>query len=148
MDIQCTKCGNTKNEEKFRKRNGTRTGYQYWCKDCEAIGNKKRYKATKALKPKKIRIPKTKEEIAYRAKERMLKYRYGLTMEQYNSMYTGKCEICEKPYDLGGYNGLCVDHDHHTGDVRGLLCSSCNTFLGKYENNPHIIDNMKSYLKL
>ena len=143
MDIQCTKCKDTKTEENFRKRTGTRTGYQYWCKECENKANKKRYKP----KPRKKHIPKTKEEIAYNAKVRMLKYRYGLTMEQYNSMYTGKCEICENPYDLGGYKGLCVDHDHNTGEVRGLLCTSCNTFLGKYENNPRIIDNMKAYLK-
>lgn len=37
----------------------------------------------------------------------------------------GCCEIC------GRERPLHIDHDHQTGDVRGLLCISCNTALGK-----------------
>lgn len=39
----------------------------------------------------------------------------------------GSCEICGvKPR-----GGLVVDHDHKTGDYRGMICTSCNTGLGK-----------------
>jgi Recombination endonuclease VII len=42
----------------------------------------------------------------------------------------GVCAICGKP---PGERALHVDHDHETGQVRGLLCYSCNTKLGWLE---------------
>ena len=38
-----------------------------------------------------------------------------------------RCAICDKSHEPLALN---VDHDHHTGQVRGLLCRSCNTGLG------------------
>jgi len=59
-----------------------------------------------------------------------LKYRHGITPEQYETMLesqAGCCAVCgAKP------NGrrLHVDHNHTTGAVRGLLCHNCNVALG------------------
>ena len=55
------------------------------------------------------------------------------------------CALCEKPLD-----GLkCLDHDHKTGEFRGVLCVSCNTALGyleKFYKNPALIDRFSQYL--
>ncbi len=43
--------------------------------------------------------------------------------------------------------GLCVDHDHKTGEIRGLLCDSCNNGLGRFKDNPEILASALSYLQ-
>lgn len=56
---------------------------------------------------------------------------YGLDIETYEQMLAkqnGKCGLCEKHMKQP-----CVDHDHDTGRVRGLLCHKCNLTLGQVE---------------
>ena len=66
-------------------------------------------------------------------KRQNLKSRYGVTQEQIDSLLAsqgGVCAICmvvpKRP---------CVDHDHNTGLVRGVLCDRCNIALGIIENS-------------
>jgi hypothetical protein len=40
----------------------------------------------------------------------------------------------------------CVDHDHATGRVRGLLCAACNAALGLLQDNPRVILSAADYL--
>jgi len=64
---------------------------------------------------------------------------YNLSEKDYSDMLlfqNGKCAICGKEKDK-----LCIDHDHKTGEVRGLLCIKCNSNLGWYENNKEKINN-------
>lgn len=49
---------------------------------------------------------------------------YGITREQYDEIDKGYCPICLR--DWSPTCRPCVDHDHTTGDVRGLLCIWCN----------------------
>lgn len=42
---------------------------------------------------------------------------------------------------------LCVDHNHNTGNVRSLLCMSCNTGIGKFKDNIELIEAALNYLK-
>lgn len=61
--------------------------------------------------------------------------RYGITIEQYDAMFAaqgGVCAICDKPPKN---RRLDVDHDHSTGQVRGLLCAPCNRLVGFFENH-------------
>ena len=56
---------------------------------------------------------------------RRYKIKYGITMEQYEAMYTlqeGKCAMCGEFHEQ-----LLVDHDHATNEVRELLCNGCNS---------------------
>jgi hypothetical protein len=62
--------------------------------------------------------------------------RYGLdlTLDDFEVMLEkqgGVCAICKEPCSTG--RDLAVDHDHETGVVRGLLCLTCNRFLGRIE---------------
>src|ERR1700746_492698 len=68
-----------------------------------------------------------------------LKGRYGITVEEYDrrlAQQGGRCAICRKcpdeakrPKHWAGV--FCVDHDHDTGAVRGLLCNDCNLVVGR-----------------
>lgn len=61
-----------------------------------------------------------------------LKTKYGLTEKEYEQLLTncsGRCEACGKNFETEGL-WPCVDHDHATGRVRGVLCVNCNTGIG------------------
>lgn len=79
-----------------------------------------------------------------RHKKRVLK-KYGLTVEQYDwvvEIQGGLCAICGKPPETGNgakYGRLSVDHDHATGQVRGLLCHHCNLMLGNAGDDPYTL---------
>jgi ATP-dependent Lon protease len=65
----------------------------------------------------------------YRIKH-SLKYKYNLTVNDFNELLQlqfNKCGICEK--DLMDEK-KCIDHDHITGKIRGILCDYCNKGLG------------------
>lgn len=75
-----------------------------------------------------------------------LRYRYGMTMDEYNHRrweQGGRCAICgEKPDER-----LCVDHNHTTNAIRDLICTNCNHALGKARENPEILRAMADYLE-
>jgi hypothetical protein len=83
------------------------------------------------------------------AKEQQRKGRlkkFGITEEDYYKMLNkqgGVCAICKGPPDKR-WGKLSVDHCHETGSVRGLLCISCNTNLGRFERHR---DSIMRYLK-
>jgi hypothetical protein len=56
----------------------------------------------------------------------------------------GKCAICKQPERR---TSLCVDHDHVTGRVRGLLCHRCNIVLGFVNDNPTLLACCGEYLR-
>lgn len=51
-----------------------------------------------------------------------------------------ECVIC----GVGGK--LVVDHDHTTGEVRGMLCNHCNRGLGHFRDDPHLLEFARMYL--
>lgn len=75
---------------------------------------------------------------------------YGLTLEKYNQMLEaqeGGCAICGDKQAKTKRNGrFCIDHDHATGEVRGLLCSHCNRGIGLLGDNPDKLKAAAEYL--
>lgn len=70
---------------------------------------------------------------------------YGMPMGTYQQMVAaqgGRCAICgeipTKP--------LLVDHRHGDGQVRGLLCRTCNLGLGHFKDNPELLTAAIAYL--
>lgn len=75
--------------------------------------------------------------------------KYGVTTEMYQEMLdaqNGVCAIC-----LGApvppRKRLCIDHDHSTGAVRGLLCHKCNAGLGMFNDDKELIMKAIDWLK-
>lgn len=76
------------------------------------------------------------EKIKIKDRFKSLKAKYGITPEVYDAMFkqqNGVCKIC-KQTERGRYKNLAVDHNHRTGEVRGLLCRRCNLGLAYLEN--------------
>lgn len=137
----CPKCQNTKATTCFNKQSKRKNGYQIWCNDCGKLAKKKQY----LLRGAELRLT---------ARKSWLKRKYGLTLKSYELMeesQQGKCAICERvPIDGGNQfkkNFLCIDHDHTTGKVRGLLCSECNFGISKFDDNVKFLNNAIKYLK-
>lgn len=85
-------------------------------------------------------------------KNMFLKRNYGISIDRYNEMLAnqgGCCAICAKAEAneiRGKVVSLAVDHDHATGAVRALLCSSCNTALGLFNDNAELLAKARDYV--
>lgn len=91
-----------------------------------------------------------------RARKYRLKYRFGISVEQYEAMIkiqNGKCAVCNEPPE--STNSLYIDHDHTCCSggkscgkcIRQLLCQRCNTALGWINDDRQILESMTRYLK-
>lgn len=80
--------------------------------------------------------------------------RYNVTIEYVQELRKaqgGCCAICgthenEITHESFIHSPLVIDHDHVSGDVRGLLCPTCNSLLGHAKDNPQTLLNAVSYL--
>lgn len=87
-------------------------------------------------------------EVKAYVKEWKLKNRYGITTEEYNKLFdkqNGCCATCGK-HQSEFKKALVVDHNHNTGEVRGLLCSPCNHIIGLCYEDIIILNNIINYL--
>jgi hypothetical protein len=144
--INCTKCGEDKDESNFRVRTNLKRGYHSWCRECENIENRKRY----LPKPSRTKNVRSEDEVKVDSKKRMLKHRYSIDYDTYSQMYAdqdGKCKICGDYKELGGHGGLLIDHCHITKEVRGLLCNKCNSGLGMFNDNEELLLRAINYIK-
>src|SRR4030042_5864910 len=65
-------------------------------------------------------------------KGKIIKYKYGITSNEYNELFEKQnecCAICGE-HQSKFNKAFAVDHNHETGEVRGLLCQNCNNVLG------------------
>ena len=107
----------------------------------------KQYAEYRDLNRDKIRSKQDKynKQNPIKRKNAMLKYEYGITLDDYNKMFNeqeGKCAICQR-HQNELTRTLCVDHDHKTNKVRALLCVTCNTDVSVVENR---LEEMMKYL--
>ncbi len=75
------------------------------------------------------------------------KRRYGLTPEQVADMETRGCAVCGTTEWMGRHSRPHIDHDHQTGQVRGLLCHNCNLALGHLHDDPELVERALAYLR-
>lgn len=95
--------------------------------------------------PEKVALQNKRAEPRQRAWR--FRTEYKINLAKYNEMFekqNGLCAICEKPQSDFKYR-FAVDHDHKTGQVRGLLCFTCNTRLAVVEDSLFML-KAKDYL--
>jgi hypothetical protein len=81
---------------------------------------------------------KKRHDTVFREKFGIGLYQYQTMLEQQN----GVCYICGEQ----DFRNLAVDHDHKTGKVRRLLCTSCNIGLGKFKDDANLLRKAADYL--
>jgi len=75
--------------------------------------------------------------------------KHSLSLEEFNDLFEsqdGCCAICGR-HQTELKHALCIDHNHVTGEVRGLLCDSCNKLLGFSSDDIEILLNAIKYLE-
>lgn len=133
------------------KRGHKRLESETSCTECRKITSKAWYhsnieeKRAYMRKHSKIRYQLKKSEYKDKKRQNM----YGISSIQYEQMFlnqNGACAICLQK----SKKALCIDHNHATKKVRGLLCHSCNKGLGIFKDNPEnlirAIDYLRSYV--
>ena len=146
MDAKiCTKCKLLKWDDEFRPAPTSRylDKLRSQCIECEKAYNKSEIgKASRKRYQKKF-------EQSYKGKEFKLKYHYGESaVQNYKDAYAaqnGKCTICKCELQYLS-KSTCYDHNHTTGEFRGLLCSLCNRGLGYFKDNPELLISASKYL--
>jgi hypothetical protein len=118
-------------EQKARKAQ-TSAAYYQRNKTTINVSQADRQRAWKKANPEKIKAYQAKHQPHSTAKQ------HGLTVELVQLLITaqrGLCAVCDKPLAAWPSRSTHVDHNHATGEVRGVLCSSCNRHEGWVSRN-------------
>lgn len=122
----CSSCSRYLSFESFHYDAHSKVKLSQYCADCK----KKRYSN------------KSKDE----RRDNWYRYEYGVSLDDFNQLLEEqgyKCAICKK----SSKENLHVDHNHTTGEVRGLLCSKCNRGLGHFDESLDYLEAASNYLK-
>jgi len=156
---KCSWCKKEKSIELFGNWKGSKDGLHCWCKECKNakaktydVGEAKQRRQKRNKENYYKHAEKRKEKAREwhhankdRVRENRLKRIYGIGDKDYEMMsryQEHKCAICQTKTEVK----LVVDHKHSTEEVRGLLCSACNSMLGYAKENPDILNRAIDYL--
>lgn len=117
-------------------------------KDAKNKRRRERYKSDSEYRAKCIEFAKRRTNV--QRKGTRLKSEFGINIDIYNEMLkaqNGQCAICGSKFADKAGRMLHVDHCHKTGKVRGLLCTNCNTGLGKFKDDPSLMLKAIAYLQ-
>ena len=127
----CARCKIDQPFSDFNKDAKKKHGIRYNCKTCERARMQKYDKSEAGIQ--RMRASHWKIQ------------GINITFDEYADRYAavgGKCEIC------GDFNeSLCVDHNHSTGAIRGLLCKPCNIGISALKEQAEVLNNAISYLR-
>lgn len=172
---RCPGCGEIKSLEEYHRDRGLRDGRARLCRTCACEKQKAwrlknpepgRASARKWKAANKERADANHREWLKNNRDRVNEYnriwwaehpetarrqtlrKRGMTAEQFADKMDeqgGVCAICGAYPPTG--RAFAIDHDHKSGEVRGLLCSSCNTALGLFKDNAENLLSAIQYLE-
>ena len=135
----CSKCAEHKLHTEFYKASANKDGLERRCKDCYKADYRQAYASDPAKREKR----KASSSVNYALNKepsyaRHLRNTYGISLADYGRLLEEQgngCAVCRKTPKENGKR-LAVDHNHSTGEVRGLLCSQCNKGIGNLGDSP------------
>lgn len=134
---KCRACSETKRLTDFHLANGRRHRRRVCKSCCEA-----RRQARRIADP---------VETARRDRAWTIRRKYGITEDEFDALLAaqgGRCAICAREIDVADASlRPHIDHDHQTGAVRGVLCFTCNTALGKFRDSTDLLMAAVRYLE-
>ncbi len=136
----CTMCGEEKLVTAFRNRGGAQKHLlRSRCNSCMY----KEHRRWTEENPDRVREYREKDTwtLAKRCARR------GITPEQLVDQFERQeccCAICKQEVAL---MDSAIDHNHETGEFRGVLCRQCNRALGMFKDSPTVLRNALDYLE-
>ena len=153
----CLECGEIKDYTEFPISSRSKKGKPYYrkiCKECysklQSIKQSKKWRDDHSFRETHRKRCAEYEKSDKRKKYKKswrdktfsdARYKYNITMVEAAEIYSRGCEVC------GSMKDLCIDHDHSTGEVRGCLCSKCNTALGMMRDSPELLERLAEYVR-
>jgi len=152
-ELQCIGCKNWQPLSNFPPDSKVKIGVGGRCREC--VNDKSKVKPSRSSEIRHqqyIRLDKV--ELLSQSRKIRLKKNYGIDEEDYAALFlaqNGLCAICQKPesrthHITGKAFMLAVDHDHESGQVRGLLCTKCNKAIGALGDTHDNLARVLSYL--
>lgn len=135
--LVCKRCKEEKNGSDFGFSCERKNGRTATCLACSRLLDRARY-------------ARDTEKRRTQAKWGAIKQKFGLSRQEWEGMFKqqgGACAICNIVLADSIRTRACVDHDHSTGKVRGLLCPNCNQALGLIGDDLSAAENAVAYLK-
>lgn len=135
--LTCKSCGEEKPIIKFARSPNSHIGFSRKCLVCVSNDAKRPDAKTRRKDYQRMVV---------------VERQYGLPYGQYQQMLKQQgnvCAICKKPETRrikGKVVSLCVDHDHKTGAVRGLICRKCNGAIGMLGDDEILVREALRYL--
>lgn len=156
----CSRCKESKQSEDFYPDKSKASGLSSQCRPCRGLWGKTYRESSEVKEAANTRSKKWYADNVERARKyakenpedpvnRLLR-NYGMTRYEYDLLLVSqnhKCAVCESPTGNKVGHRLVVDHDHSTGQVRGLLCHSCNRGIGMLRDSAVILKRAFNYLK-
>lgn len=86
--------------------------------------------------------------IARNTRRNNLKRKFAMTVDRYEAMLLSQSGCCAICLGTNGGRRLAVDHCHASGEVRGLLCTRCNTGIGLFADKEYLLSAAIAYLQV
>lgn len=151
----CSSCNRVKSIHRFYRCSLNKDGLYAWCKSCsnrrrnvDVTVDEKRCSRCRVIKSiDNFWLNQcTTSGLSSQCKECFMEHdrgrRYGLTQQGYDQLLKKQDGRCP----CGTKGNLHIDHDHKTGEVRGLLCGPCNRTIGMAKDSPERLVAMAIYL--
>ena len=146
--MKCRICKEDKDKSEMKKESrNTKLGYTNMCKDC-MVDYAKSYRQDNKDKIKEKKDNYYRSEKGQEVARRGNLKKFGLDFDGYDALLKQqdyRCAVCGIE-ESKLKKKLCIDHNHTTGNVRGLLCPNCNMALGLLKDNKDNISNLLNYL--
>jgi hypothetical protein len=145
--IRCTKCDELKDPSEFKVDTRNKDGVRSNCKACDLAYSRQRDRSNNA---EYVLLRENPEAASLKQRNWTLFNKYGITIEGYDRLLAaqgGRCAICgSTETKSNARKHFCIDHDHKTGEIRGLLCMTCNSGIGGLNDDPSLVLAALAYL--